>query len=641
MKDKNKKPIFKKYKIKNDIFKKKKQEHFKFSDKEVENSLKEIYGDNDNNLDLRTIKTKKKRSAWLSGLYFFLFIVIIAAISYGVYNYIKSSKDVSSVLRLSVDSPENLSLGEEFSYNIKYENSSNYNLKNVKIEIQYPDNFLISDFYSIHDSDEAYVFYINNLGPKVKGSIEIKGKIINQVGVNNSLYAKASYNISGLSSDFSKEAFSSLSLDEAFFQFDSESPGTVLVGENNFLDIKIKDFPRELMDHFKVSFSDLDNLDLSLYSHSDDKMIEDLGDNNFMIDSSLLKEDDIVFRFSFNDKVEDEEIISMNFKYLNDKQEIVFFKKDFRIEVIKSDLHLNLLIDDSDEPGPVSFGDKLDYSIHYSNKGDKSIKDLIIMLVIDSDFLDWAEIENPDNGILSDGYISWSSDEFADLKELDPGEEGVLNFSVNLSDFTEIDFGQNFEVESYAQFNIGNIQDFDDEDESFLDNRSNIIIQKINSNLSFQERVLYFDDNNIPVGSGPLPPVVGEKTSFRYYWNLENTLHELRDIELSLKLPEYVIWENDFNLEAGNINFDPDNNEVIWTISRWPLGIDEIESSFNVSIIPREEEHDKIMVLSNGSELEAFDVETKDLIIKNTNVKTTKLKDDPIAAFNNDGRVVE
>ncbi len=637
MKDRNKDLIFKKHKIKNEIL----EEKLKSAEKEVESSLKEIYGGDEEGSDLKTIKIKKKRSVWLSGLYFFLFLVIIGSISYGIYNYIKSNRDASSVLKVSIGSPGTVSLAEEFSYRINYENASNYNLRNVKIEIEYPDNFLISDVYSVYNSEEDYIFYINDLGPRVKGVIEIKGRIINQVGVNNPLSVKLSYEISGLSSSFSREVLSSLSIDESFFQVDYDYPNTVLVGENNFFKINIDDFPVELIDRFKLSFSDLENLELSLYNNSNDGMIEDLGNNEFMIDPFLLKEDDIVFRFSFNDKINNEELVSLRFKYINNEKDLVFFERNFRIEVIKSDLHLSLLVDDSSEPDPVNFADKINYSIHYSNKGERSIKDLIILLVIDSEFLNWDEIENPHNGLLSDGYISWSSDELPALKELRPGREGSIDFSINLSDFTEVAFGQSFKIESYAQFNIGNIEDFDDGDDRFLDNRSNVILQKINSNLSFQERVLYFDDNNIPVGSGPLPPAVGEKTSFRYYWNLKNTLHELRDVELRLELPDYVMWDDNFRLEAGNISFDYDKNEVLWTIGRWPLGIDEIEISFNVSVIPGEEEYDKIMVLSAGSELEALDSETKGIITKKTKVKTTKLEDDSIAALSSDGRVVD
>jgi len=141
------------------------------------------------------------------------------------------------------------------------------------------------------------------------------------------------------------------------------------------------------------------------------------------------------------------------------------------------------------------------------------------------------------------------------------------------------------------------------------------------------------------VGSGPLPPVVGEQSSFRYYWKLKNTLHELQDLNLTLDLPSYVIWDDNYNLSAGNLNFDPLNNRVSWNLSRWPLGVNEVNVDFSVSVIPNEGDYNKIMILSSGSNLEALDVETRDIIKKRTEAKTTRLEDDAIANLSSDGRV--
>ena len=45
------------------------------------------------------------------------------------------------------------------------------------------------------------------------------------------------------------------------------------------------------------------------------------------------------------------------------------------------------------------------------------------------------------------------------------------------------------------------------------------------------------------------------------------------------------------------------------------------------------------MILSSGSNLEALDVETRDIIKKRTEAKTTRLEDDAIANLSSDGRV--
>lgn len=53
------------------------------------------------------------------------------------------------------------------------------------------------------------------------------------------------------------------------------------------------------------------------------------------------------------------------------------------------------------------------------------------------------------------------------------------------------------------------------------DNKSNVIKNLINSDLSLSEKILYFNEDNVPVGSGPLPPKVGEKLVLKFIGWLE------------------------------------------------------------------------------------------------------------------------
>lgn len=620
-------------------------ENSKFSAEDIDNNLMEIYSDNGKLPDFTTIKIKRKRSPILSFFYFLLFFSFIFIISYVAFNYFKNNRDISSVLELTVSAPAKVSLGEEFFYEINYKNLSNYTLNNINLNITYPENFILLEVYSIDKNENNKKWKIDSLGAKIGGKIKIRGKIINKEGANNLLSVKSDYEISGLSSSFNKDAFGSVSVGSLPFKVNNDYFSTILVGEEYPLKLSLKDFPFDKIDNFVVSFSGPENI-FSIKNienkniSSSDLLIEKINENNFKISSSSSDIIDLDFKYKISEKLNDQEKFSWSLKYIDENgKEFVFFEKEENIEIIKSDLHLSLSINDSSSDFPVNFGDKLNYVIKYANKGDKSMKDLVIMVILDSNFLNWNSLKDLNNGKVSRKTVSWTFKEISNLKELNPGQEGEIKFSIDVADFKKIEFGQNLEIKNYAQFSIGNISDFQEESERLSDNYSNTIINKINSDLSFKEEVLYFNEDNIPVGSGPLPPVVGEKTSFKYYWTLKNSLHELRDIKIELPLPAYIIWENNFNINAGNINFDPTNNKVIWTLSRWPLGIDKINIDFDVSIIPTEAEYNKIIILSSGSNLEAIDVETNSMINKRTEVKTSKLEDDNIAILNNDGRV--
>jgi hypothetical protein len=103
-------------------------------------------------------------------------------------------------------------------------------------------------------------------------------------------------------------------------------------------------------------------------------------------------------------------------------------------------------------------------------------------------------------------------------------------------------------------------------------------------------------------------------------------------------LPDYVIWENG-ETNVGSIYYDDASRQVIWEIGRLPLSVYRADAEFDISIIPAESDRNKILVLSPGSTVSATDMETKDVIIKKTSAKTTKLEDDDIAGLNNSGVV--
>jgi uncharacterized repeat protein (TIGR01451 family) len=621
----------------------------KLDDKEIENNLREIYSEDEKGLlpDFKTIKVKKKKSVFLKFLYFFIFLAILFGIGFSIFKYVRNNRDISSVLKLNISAPEKISLGDDFFYEIEYKNNSNYNLNNLSLEFTYPENFILAEVYSIDETVDNKVWKIEKLGPNLSGKIKIRGKIINKEGSINLLTVKANYGIDGLSSGFSKESLNSVIIGSLPFQITNDFYATVLIDEEYPLKLNFKDFPVNQIDKFVLSFSGPENIfsikntiDKNSSSSSSSTSLTKIDDFNYSIAASSSDPFSFNFKYKISERKNDQENVSWILKYIDDTgKEFVFFEKQVTLEIIKSDLNLNISINESSTDTPINFGDTLNYVITYNNKGDKDMKNVVIMAILKSDFLDWKSLKDENGGTVSRKTISWTSKEISDLEVLEPGEGGEIKFSINTGNSNNIEFGQDLKVSSYAQFSIGNIEDFSNDDEHLNDNSSNTIINEFNSDLSIQERVLYFDDDNIPVGSGPLPPVVGEKTSFKYYWTLKNSLHELKDVKVELDLPDYVIWDNNYTVDAGNLNYNLDDNKIVFTISRWPIGIDTVEASFSVSIIPTEAEYNKIIILSPGSSLSAADDKTGAVINKKTEVKTSKLEDDPIANFSSDGRV--
>jgi len=551
-----------------------------------------------------------------------------------------------------IDANDRATAGEEFFYIINYKNLSNVNLKNITIEVSYPENFVFLDS-SVPYQDKNSLWRVDDVLPGRREEIKIKGKIINLLDSSNVLTGRITYVPENFSSEFEKEASHTTVIKGIGLDFDFVYNSTVLLGEENEIRVSLNPEEENYFSEFNLKIESLENLEILEIiggedssgqkasqklkiskTKSDTWQIENIAEPDS--GSSALQPQEFIIKYKVNDKLKEGEEIVFNFaKKAEDEKDYVFMEKRIGIEVIKSDLILTLIINGSREDMGADFGQTLNYSIVYANKGDTGMKDVAIMAVLEGDFLDWTTLKDESQGVRRNDSIIWSQEEIPELKELKVGDEGTIDFSINLIGFREIDLGKAFEAKSYAQFSIGNIEDFKDSEDS----RSNTIISKINSDLDLKEEVRYFSSDNIPVGTGPLPPKAGEQTSFKVYWTLTNNLHELHEAKIEVSLPYYVSWGGKNRTSVGSVQYDSANHKVIWQIGRLPVTVYRAEAEFGISISPTDSDKNKIMVLLPGSVVQALDAETGNSLYKKTQAKTTKLEDDEIAQISSDGRV--
>jgi hypothetical protein len=615
-------------------------------EEEMEKDLLEIYTDDKGVVsDLSEIKVKKKRPLALKILIYILLLTALSFSAYWAFSYFMNQDDSTFVLDVDITAPTKLVAGEEFFYEIEYENESKHSLKNIEINAKYPDNFVFTESYPEPSFNNNF-FRFSDLGAGEGGKIKIRGRIINKEGVNNLMSVNAGYEVNGFSSFFKKDFYHSSTVKSQSFDLNLDMFLTILSGEEYNLEASFKDFNEFIGKDVAIYFSASDNIDFEQNLSDDlkEKGLElvEISKKVFKIVYNGEEElSDIVldFKYKANDRIEDAELVTWGLRYLENDSSFDFYERSFTLDVIKSNLHLTTVVNSSDIDQTISFGETLDYVISYENKGDKEMVDLVIMTVLESDFLNWDSLSDDYGGSVSRNTISWSSQEIPNLKSLAPGDSGEIKFSIDVSEFEDILFAQDLEIKTFSQFSISNITEVESEDFKESDSKSNLINIEINSDFDASEKIMYFDENNTPVGSGPLPPAVGEESSFRVYWDMENSLHELRDLKAEFALPEYVTWSNNSKSSAGDINYDPVEHKISWSLDRLPIGINEVNVAFDISTIPTENELNKILILSTGSSFEARDLETNAIIRKNTGIKTTKLEDDSVANLSSDGRI--
>lgn len=603
-------------------------------EEEIEESLTEIYQDDKGDMvDVHKLSIKRKRGF----IFWFLSILVLGALLTGAgyfgynYLYLKSSSDATAV-DFRIEGKTEVMAGEEFFYTISYKNNNIVPIKDVRVEVNLPNNFIFLDSFPASKTDRNNVWEFGSIAADSSGEIKIKGQMMGKEDETGVVLASFRYVPENFSSEFKKDFSQTTTIKGIGIDFDFDYLSNVLVGEEEEIAVHLRGSENNYLDSFRLTFEPQENIKIIGIkgNKQDDKGLTWTEIRPGVWDISNVGEEDEVLpiKFTFTEKDKDKQEIVLNFEKISKEEKFYkFYSKILEFEIMKSDLNLAIIINGSRDDAGVNLGDKLNYSIVYNNRGETEMKDLVIMAVLEGDFLDWGTFEDELGGKKRGNTVTWSKEEIPELEALERNKDGMINFSIQVLSGDNFDEKANFEIKSYAQYSIGEMNSEADD----VNNRSNTIINKINSNLVFNEELRYFSKENIPVGTGKHPPVIGEETTYKVYWDLANTLHELEDLQVSTMLPAYVKFAGKENMSVGNINYNESENKIIWHIGRLPNSVHEANAEFSISVTPTEADANKIMVLLSGSRTDAIDAETKAVITSTTKAKTTKLEDDEIA----------
>ena len=603
----------------------------------IDDSLEQIYRDDQGNkVDVKKLQTGQRRG-WLFNLFIFLIVAFtLGGALYGSYNYVylKYSSGAADA-SISIEGKREVAAGEEFYYVINYNNSDKTALNQLLLTAIYPAKFIFLSAEPQPDENNNR-WNIGRLESNRGGAVKIKGKLAGSLGSKNIILADLAYLPDNFSSEFKKSASVETKINDLGLDFNFINFSSAAVGEENELTVKFKAKNINYIDNFKLTVNHPPEVSLISGQATASGAPGGLktaggGADQWLVGNLGRAENIFKIKFKITEKRQPTAQLKLIIEFPGPAGEnsqpekyYLIYEKDFTYDVIKSDLNINLVINGSAADQGVDFGQTSHYSVNYKNTGDSPLKDVIIMAILESDFLNWNALDDKNNGRLSAGALSWSKAEIPRLAELSSGESGVIDFSLPLKTQQAIDMGKNYQVKSYIKYSVENKA-------AGADNQSNVIINKINSDLNLNEQIRYFNDDNIAVGYGPLPPKAGQITGFKVYWTVSNNLHELSGLKISSRLPAGVSWDGKNRASAGSVDYDPATNQVSWNIGRLPLTVYQASAEFNLTVAPGNNDKNKIMALLTGTALSAVDTETGMPINKTLKAKTTKLEDDPLA----------
>lgn len=535
-------------------------------------------------------------------------------------------------VEIEISGPERVVSGDEVKYIVKYKNRTKLDLDNIKLVFHYPENTILVDSLDMNQTID-----LPDLGVEQENEIELPVSIVGLKGETKKAWAELSYQPSGISSRYTNQTEFYTEIVSVPLILDFDLPERLVNGQSF-------NFSLVYSNQADVSFDDMwVQIDYPIgftFESSDPESSEEyrawfLG--RLMPD----EQGKVIIKGSIQGENGDYKSFNARLGLFKDNKFTAYAETTDALQISISPLSVSQTVNDSFDY-TAKAGELLKYKIDYENTTEVGIRDVVITSKLEGSALDLKSLSlggGSFNGVTQ--VITWRGSNLSDLEYLEPNEKGQITFSVRIK--------KPLPVNTYTDKNfiVKNTVKIDSSDRPLSLEHIEIagqseLITKILSDLTLQAKAYYHDD--LIYNSGPIPPKVGQITTYTIKWEIVNVSNDLEDTRVEAVLPLNVQWMNKISPSNVNLDYNASTGKVVWNIGFLSAGTGIISpvklAAFQVSITPSVTDIGSLMELIGRSNVYAQDSFIGQELTGTDNGIDTDLPDDSTVSQMN-GYVVE
>ena len=536
-------------------------------------------------------------------------LLVLLILGAAVFLLYRSGFSEGNVI-LKVEAPDQALSGEEIEYRVIIENRNNFDLNGTKLSLFYPGGTIW-----FNEEGRPFNSSINNLDSAGVGSRERKEFILRAVlngekGEVKKIKAEFIYKPSNLRSVFQKSAEAGTTISKVSIPLTLSGPPNILSGQLVQVSLDLRNETENDFKDLEVVFSYPDGFIFKKAS-----LLPDQGNNVFNL--PFLKSGEGL-RISIEGNVSGFEKESKRFtaalKKKIDGKFFDFQKAQVLLTVSSPLLALDISMNDSKDYISGA-GDRLRYKIKFSNNSENNFSALELSVKLEGQMLELASLKTSGFFDQNSRTILWNAAAEPALANLAPGQSGEVFFEINLKpDFPKA-FGKNYSLKAGALIQTSSVPpDFN------LDKITAAaeLITKVKSKTDFTSKAFY-NDSVFP-NLGPVPPQVGQKTTYTIHLKIVNEGNDLTNVRIVSSLLPGISWENKFKVTPtqSDLNYNSSTGQVSWSVPTVPAGTGVVspvfEAVFQVGITPSLNQSGQNLEILKEAVLEAVDNFTKEKI---------------------------
>jgi len=600
------------------------------TDEQIKEELRAIYAGHDGEIPDMT-KLEKREGSRLTRLLIRLIILlgILSAIAWvGFFVWSRGGIGPERPLETSADAPESVLSGQETFYTFRYENGGNSPIASLQAKLTLPADFTLTSANPPPTDEAALTWTLGSLSRGSDGAITVGGIFRSEVPSTQTIQTLFTYRPGNFSSDFQDIATTRVDIEDSVLDATLSGPEKALPGDEVTYVVNVQNSGTLETTGVFVAAVLPDGFAIT----SADPPADESGTSAWTFDAFSPGElKAITINGRYTATVEGEQTMKARVSLLNEqKTEFLQTEAEAKTDVLGGAVAFGLMVNGSPSGQTADPGDTLRISVDYANNGNETVRGLAFALALSGDGdalpIDWTRA-SLSGATRSGNTLTWDGTAVPSFAEFSPSVSGVIDLSLPI--LTELDVpGMSNALTLSLTATLDQIGAI----ESPRSVDASPVTVRINSDFRSSAHAEYYTADGESVGTGPLPPAVGQTTAYRIVWRIANTFHPLENVRMTTNLPPKVAWTGKTGTEIGTITFDETTRVVTWSIPSLPLSIPGAEATFEVAITPEEIDVGAFYKLTNAIAVEATDAFTDDQVADGIDVLTSELPDDAGAA---------
>lgn len=518
-------------------------------------------------------------------------------------------------VNVRIEAPQEFTAGEEIIYKIVYQNDSRVDWQNVELVVTPPRGFIYKGSnQAVESAGRNVVWRPGDLSSGQTGELHIRGQLIGEQ--NETATVKTDIIVTPInfpSGRFVKSVAMATTITALPLEVALDIPKDAATGERVGASIHVRNLSNNVLGEIYLKLKFAENVEL-------DPEDVDFTAGYFAVPGEWriatlnpLESREFNFIFYVTGQPGETKVVDVEAGIRQNGDEFTQRKLTHVVTVSASEVLVEQRYNGEDGPVVITAGEPIEGEVKYSNVGTVGLKGVIVKVRIEGIAFDASTLKLTGGAYSStDQTITWSAATIPELAVLQPNQEGIIKYSFSAlptARYPAAGIGaKNNVIVSVATVDSPDIPTPVGGEKKVVSSRS---VLSLRTNLSLGVDAFY-DDGRLGIKStGPVPPQVGQTTTYTVRFRAGSSLNDVSDMRLVAVLPDGVSYTGESFKTGGEMTFDERTGELMWSLPLVEGGVGRTkppqELHIQVSITPGEDLRGAVIDFLNRVTLDATD----------------------------------